>query len=213
MNKSLINLIKVLVAVIAILCALVALRAAWKLFDPRYLQHDFYLPILICLAIGLVIGSRRSIRGFYRTLEHELTHVIFGVLCFRSPKHMLVTSERGGEAGFNGSVNWLISLCPYFFPLTAVVIALLSLITMSSIHIWMGRLIIIALGYHLAVIFSEIRIGQSDLQRHNSAFSGCFIAGIGIPLFALLMTYAAWDASGVRLWLHACRDTLRLVGI
>lgn len=198
-----INLIKLVVAVGCLGVAVVAGLAAWRVFDPRFVGWNFFQPIVISMVVGMVVGSFRLVSGFFRTLEHELTHVLFGMLCLKPPRHMLVTQESGGEAGFAGRTNWLISLSPYFFPLTAVALAGLALIVVETLWAGVGKLIFAALGYHFGAVAAELRVGQTDLSRHGNLFSACFILGLGVPICAVLFAYAGWGVSGVSLWFES----------
>lgn len=205
--------VKILVAALCVILAIIALGATWRMLDPRHTNWIVYRPAIICMAIGLVLGSMKIASGFYRTLEHELTHVIFGLLFLRRARRMLVTDSEGGYAVRDGGPNWLgahwfISLCPYFFPLTAMILAGLSFIVMASLKIWLQYLVLIALGYHLASITREIKTGQTDLSKHGNIFSACFIAGIGTPLITFLLTYAIWGPGSPGLWFDSCKVVL-----
>ena len=54
-------------------------------------------------------------KNFYSTFEHELTHLLVGLLFFKKPAHFTVTRDSGGETGLYGG-NFLITLAPYFLP-------------------------------------------------------------------------------------------------
>jgi hypothetical protein len=192
------------------LTAVSALAAAYTL-QPLLNDLSTHWPLLAAFGGGLVLGSFRRLVGFYRTLEHELTHVLFALLCFQRPKHMVVTDQRGGEAGFTGSGNFLISLAPYFFPLTAILLLGIAAIAAMPWYTWIVYLLTFALGYHVTVAIAEICIGQTDLSGHGTPFSLTVILGFGTPIEAVLLAYAAFGAGGFSTYGHAWVDAVRIV--
>ncbi len=49
------------------------------------------------------------------TFEHELTHLLFGLVFLKRPHSFVVTRHDGGSVTLSGG-NFLITLAPYFFP-------------------------------------------------------------------------------------------------
>lgn len=49
------------------------------------------------------------------TFEHEITHVLFGLLFLKLPRSFKVTRHEGGQVTMLGT-NFVITLAPYFFP-------------------------------------------------------------------------------------------------
>ena len=52
---------------------------------------------------------------FFSTFEHELTHLIAGMIFFKKPEKFNVTASQGGNVSLHGN-NFLITLAPYFLP-------------------------------------------------------------------------------------------------
>ncbi|NNF00979.1 MAG: hypothetical protein HKN25_18325 [Pyrinomonadaceae bacterium] len=75
---------------------------------------------LISFGIGFVLFLivwvifRRALQVVC-TFEHELTHLVFGLLFLKRPHAFVVTLREGGHVKLSGS-NFLIFLAPYFFP-------------------------------------------------------------------------------------------------
>lgn len=202
-------LIKLPVAILFLVSAFVSALAAGTVFRPLLQAGVTHWPWWLAGGVGLAAGLWRGFSGFYRTLEHELTHVIFALLFLQPPRHLVVTHERGGEAGYAGSGNFIISLAPYFFPLTAVVISGVTALAADSLRGRLVLLVITALGYHLTVVLGELRVGQTDLSRHRTWFSATVIAGIGLPVLTVLLAFAVGGGSTVtdygRAWLESAR--------
>lgn len=49
------------------------------------------------------------------TFEHELTHLLFGLIFLKRPHSFVVTRHDGGSVTLSGG-NFVITLAPYFFP-------------------------------------------------------------------------------------------------
>ena len=54
-------------------------------------------------------------RYFFSTFEHELTHLIVGLIFFKRPVGFHATAGEGGSTVLYGS-NFIINLAPYFLP-------------------------------------------------------------------------------------------------
>jgi len=86
----------------------------------RAFTADFFLSTECTMAIyGFFAGSilwllfGRFLQ-FFHVLEHELTHLLFGLLLFKKPK-AISASDQGGRTELYGG-NFIITLAPYFFP-------------------------------------------------------------------------------------------------
>lgn len=63
---------------------------------------------------------------FFTTLEHEFTHLLVGLLFFKSPVAINVTATDGGSVMLKGSNIW-ITLAPYYLPTTSLLLLPLGL--------------------------------------------------------------------------------------
>ncbi len=111
----------------------------------------------------------RERMSFFLTLEHELTHAIAGMLCFKAPTSLSVASN-GGEVSLTGS-NWFIQLAPYFLPpFQYVALGLTAIISPS--HRSFGMLVLGATtAFHIFSTMKETNFGQPDIQRAGPIFS------------------------------------------
>ncbi len=127
--------------------------------------------------------------GFLDTLEHELTHAIFGYLTLSPPQSLLATSEKGGEVQFHGH-NLLVALSPYFFPLTASLFLGLSfIISPSFLNTWHWFTFLL-LGNYLYRLSLEVRWIQTDLSLFGRFFSLSFILLMLFLIFSVFFHVA-----------------------
>ena len=106
---------------------------------------------------------------FFLTLEHELTHTIAGLICFKAPRHLIV-GRTEGEVGLTGS-NWFIALAPYFSPTIAYAVMALAFIVSASYQWLIAMFMGAALAYHFFSTLKELHFKQPDLQVPGMIFS------------------------------------------
>lgn len=128
---------------------------------------------------------------FLDTLEHELTHALFGYLTGHPPISLKATLRKGGNVVLGGR-NPFIVLSPYTVPLFAS-IAALALPLLSAEARDLGRWLWPALlGSYLFRWFREMHPGQSDFAEYGMVFSFLFIA-FWLPLLLLgLLVWTGW---------------------
>jgi hypothetical protein len=146
---------------------------------------DFYIdlcthPCFLAFALGLsarvllnLFGRRWRFSNpldFIDTLEHELTHALFGYVTFSPPVSLLATLEAGGEVRLKRT-NVLVALSPYFFPLWVfLAVGLGFLIKASFLPVW--NLVTFALfGSFIFRVATEFRWYQNDLKIYGRIFS------------------------------------------
>jgi hypothetical protein len=143
-------------------------------------------PLTLCLAGG--IGFRVLFRAFMRrmgkddpldfidTLEHELTHAVFGYLTLCPPVSLSASLKSGGEVQLKGS-NPLAALAPYFFPLWCWILIMLGLVVQSGLQPSLDRMVFFALGSFYYRLAREFRWRQTDLHLYGILFS-CLMVGL-----------------------------------
>jgi hypothetical protein len=129
---------------------------------------------------------KRAWGSMLSTLEHELTHALFGLLTFRMARSLKVTWNSGGHVTFQGPVNWLILIAPYWFP--TATFALFSLLYLGvlepspTLSAWLG----ISVAYHLTSTWIETHSEQSDLSRAGFLFCWCTLPFLNTCAYGLI---------------------------
>lgn len=120
---------------------------------------------------------------YLKTLEHELTHILVGLLFLKVPVGMRVTAFDGGRAdyvGFGATGETWIALAPYFFPTLPFIILLIArLIGVEGL----GVILVLGFGtsFHIFTTWEETHATQSDIRK-----VGLFRAVLILPLMNLL---------------------------
>lgn len=200
-------------------------QAAWK-------TESFWFFTLGCvLALVQFLYFARPVVAY--VFGHELTHLIFAVLCFGKVHEFKVT-RQGGFVVVSKN-NWLISLSPYFFPIYAVAASLLfwaiakKVDLEAPIHLgwtllpyyklrWITQTVLGALwGFHMAFTVWMIRRSQPDLVMNQLFFSLNVIVLVNLAMLCAMLALATpnmgwgafvdvWQESG-KTFLQACGET------
>lgn len=138
--------------------------------------------------------------GFWDTLEHELTHILFAVVMFK-PVHALSVIRGGGGATWLGKeANFLIRLAPYFFPTFPMLVILLKPIIQPAYFNYYMAFLGILMSYHIFSSIKESHPWQTDIIEEGRFFSYVFIF-LMHPIFLsciLLVVLDGWNG----FWLY-----------
>ena len=151
---------------------------------------------------------RRSRFSFFMTLEHELTHILFAILTFHRVTNLRVTMTRGGVMGFRGRGNWLITVAPYFVPLTSLALILVQWLTPQ----WTDPLTVMVgagFAYHLTSKAHQTHPGQSDLQKVGILFSWMLLPAAVLYFSAVVVAFALNGAAQVATYSADVWETTR----
>jgi len=108
-----------------------------------------------------------SVWCYLETLEHELTHLLIGLLFLKIPVSLRVSAHEGGEVrqigmGTTGQI-W-ITLAPYFFPTVSLAVLLVAYLLKTDTLFSLGVLGW-ATAFHLISNWGETSFRQTDLQK------------------------------------------------
>lgn len=142
-------------------------------------QMGFWISFSAAFLVFFIFLRQTS---FFAILKHELSHNLFVILTFHKPVALHVTSGKGGEFHYNGRANPFMLLAPYFFPLTASVLLLISLFNIQAQNLYFA-ILGVAIAFDLSTSLKDIHLKQSDLRYYGLFFSFSFI------LLALLICY------------------------
>lgn len=120
------------------------------------------------------------------TFEHEITHLLFGLLFFKTPKGFKVTMREGGHVKLTGS-NFLIYLAPYFFPTVSyLLLPFAFIIPTDYLPIYYG-ILGASLAFHLVSTWAELHLKQTDLQKSGILFSLVFLPVANLIFYGALI--------------------------
>jgi len=173
-----------------LLPALASINALIKNFSALVSSVSIAIVVVFPLVFFMRIAvdrffSRKKINNPFAladTLEHEFTHAFWGLLFLNPPGKVQAASDGNGFVEFRGS-NRLIWLSPYFFPLWAVVMLPLYLISVDEYLFAIRILHAAVLANYFLRLSRELRIWQPDIKQSGLFSSALWILAL-LPLFS-----------------------------
>ena len=147
------------------------------------------------------------------TFEHEITHVLFGLMFLKVPRSFVVTRHEGGHVTMTGG-NFLITLAPYFFPTVSYVLLPLSfLFTPKYLPLFFGVLGA-SVAFHIASTWAEIHWQQTDLHEAGIAFSLLFLPVANLIFYGALMAVIFGGREGFfKFWVYGFQESFLLIEV
>ena len=133
---------------------------------------------------------------FLNTFEHEMTHMIVGLLMFKPPHELRVTHGSGGHVVLQVGNNFIIPLAPYFLPTTSYILLLFYPLLAANYYPYFFILLGIVTSYHMFSTWQETSLVQTDIHLNGVAFSLLFILFANVLMYGLLLIFviAGWKA-------------------
>lgn len=140
-----------------------------------------------------------SVKTSMQIVAHELTHSFFALITFHKVKHIRLDPEgQGGEMGFTGGGNWLITIAPYFFPLFGFFYMLI--IPLFPENIIFNGILGYILGYHVDTVGSQIHDKQTDLPKVTYKFCWMFLPGANFWVIGSIFAFNSKGWEGVKIY-------------
>lgn len=199
-------------ALLSLMLIMPGVAALPAVFDGPVLWDQVMFAVIPCLIVFVLWFSVFPELGnsFLNTFEHELTHLIFGLLTGNRPADLDV-DQGAGAFSFKGRGNWLMTIAPYFFPTFPVFV-----IWAGGIYHWIGEALPTVYwsvfgttaGMYFASTAGEIRTNQTDLKRVGFLFSFCFLPGMHVLSIGLMLSYAAYGWAGFDFYFDILADKM-----
>ena len=129
-------------------------------------------------------------KHFYSTFEHELTHLLVGLIFLKKPAHFTVTSHSGGETGLYGG-NFIITLAPYFLPTLAFIMLPFYLIINKEFQLQFMAVFGFIVSYHVFSTIQEFSYSQPDITNSGKVFSTLFLIFANILVYGYILMFIA----------------------
>ncbi len=170
---------------------MISLKALWP-----------YLTVCGGFLVAYALVIRRFV-GSLEILQHELTHLFFGLLFLKVPTRIMAVDEphtglRGGEVqmvGGSGGGNFIIGLSPYWFPLLAVIFwGIFQVVDVSHAHL-AKQAVAISYTWFMLMNFKQLHFGQTDLRSQGLFYSCILLFNLNL-LVLLLVVFFLQDQAG-----------------
>lgn len=170
--------------------------------------YGFSIGFIIFMAIWRMFGRHLQV---VCTFEHEITHLLFGLLFFKFPKGFKVTMHDGGHVKLTGS-NFLIYLAPYFFPTVCYLILPFAFVTPTKyLPIYYG-ILGASLAFHLVSTWSELHLKQTDIQKSGIIFSIAFLPVANLIFYGVFIVLIFGKTDDfVNFWSIGIKESFNLI--
>ena len=164
-----------------------------------------------CLFVARNLFS--SAWSYLETLEHELTHLIIGLLFLKIPVGLRVSAHEGGEVrqiGFGSTGQTWVTLAPYFFPtisLFFLVIAYFLDLNQKTFFAVLGW----TTAFHLVTNWSETSFRQPDLQKAGILKTLLILPVMNLISYGSILAFVAGGRKGFgAFWLEGVKGAFSL---
>ncbi|HEY0457674.1 MAG TPA: hypothetical protein VGC97_00905 [Pyrinomonadaceae bacterium] len=179
-----------------------------SLGDARWLAFLAGLVIFFpCLFLARNLFS--SAWSYLETLEHELTHLLIGLLFLKIPVGIRVSAHEGGEVrqmGFGSTGQTWVALAPYFFPTISLFFLIFAYFIDLNTKAFLG-----VLGwttaFHLVTNWSETSFRQPDLQKAGILKTLLILPVMNLISYGSILAFVADGRKGFGVfWLEGLRS-------
>ncbi len=151
---------------------------------------------------------------YLETLEHELTHLLIGLLFLKIPVGIRVSAHEGGEVrqiGFGSTGQIWVTLAPYFFPtvsLFVLIIAYFANLNNSTLLGFLG----FTTFFHLISNWGETSFRQPDLQKAGILKTILILPVMNLICYGAVLAFVAGGAKGFgKFWTDGFCGTLETI--
>jgi hypothetical protein len=186
---------KFTLGVVSIVGTVVYGTVIFGLWDPSLLE----VPEFRAASIGFVVGAGvwallgRKL-SFFGVFEHELTHLIFGLLMFQRPRSFYASRYKGHVTAVGS--NFIDNLAPYYFPTFSYILLAAFPLLKPAAYTYFYPALGLVTGYHLVSNITEFGFRQSDVRRSGTLFSAVFCVFAGILAFGFVAAFVVGGFSG-----------------
>ena len=180
-----------------------------SLSDSRW--FSFFLGAAIFFP-SLLIAKRLfpALWSYLETLEHELTHLLVGLIFLKIPTGIRVSAHEGGEVrqiGLGTTGQTWISLAPYFFPTVSLAVLILAYFFDLNIKFMLG-----VLGwttaFHLISNWGETSFRQPDLKKAGILKTILILPVMNLICYGAVFAFVSGGQKGfVNFWIGGFDET------
>jgi hypothetical protein len=183
-----------------------------SLTDSRWIW--FLFGAIVFLPIHF-LGKRlfNSAWCYLETLEHELTHLLIGLLFLKMPVGIRVSAHEGGEVrqiGLGTTGQTWIALAPYFFPTVSLAVLVFAYFADLNTKLLLG-ILGWTTAFHLVSNWGETSFRQPDLHKAGLFKSILILPVMNLICYGAIFAFVAGGKSFGSFWLEGFRISFNSV--
>jgi len=152
--------------------------------------------------------------SYLETLEHELTHLVAGLLFLKIPVGIRVSAHEGGEVrqiGLGTTGQTWVTLAPYFFPTVSLAVLIFAYLAGLNSGLLLG-ILGWTTAFHLVTNWSETSFRQPDLQKAGLLKTLLILPVMNLICYGSVLAFVAGGGKGFgAFWYQGIRSTLGLL--
>jgi len=152
---------------------------------------------------------------YLQTLEHELTHLLIGLIFLKIPTGIRVSAHEGGEVrqiGFGTTGQIWIALAPYFFPTVSIAVLIFAYFAGLNTLLLLG-ILGWTTAFHLVTNWGETSFRQPDLQKAGILKTILILPIMNLICYGAVVAFVTDGSRGFsRFWLAGFREAFQLAG-
>lgn len=148
---------------------------------------------------------------YLETLEHELTHLLIGLLFLKIPVGIRVSAHEGGEVrqvglGTTGQI-W-VTLAPYFFPTISLAVLIFAYFADLNKQILLG-ILGWTTAFHLISNWGETSFRQPDLKKAGFLKTILILPVMNLICYGAVLAFVAGGGKGFGgFWAEGLKSSL-----
>jgi len=150
---------------------------------------------------------------YLETLEHELTHLLIGLIFLKIPTGIRVSAHEGGEVrqiGFGTTGQIWVTLAPYFFPTISVAVLIFAYFIQPNILLTLG-ILGWTTAFHLVTNWGETSFRQPDLQKAGILKTLLILPVMNLICYGAVLAFVADGSKGFsNFWVEGFSQAFRL---
>jgi hypothetical protein len=179
---------KFIIGTISVIGSIAYGKTIWGLWDSSLLEAPQFRAALVGFLIGAAAWALLGRKlAFFGVFEHELTHLIFGLIMFQRPRSFYASDRRGHVTTEGG--NFIDNLAPYYFPTFSYMLLAVFPLLKPGAYLYFYSLLGLVTGYHLVSNIAEFGFRQSDIRRSGPLFSLVFCLFAAVLAFGFLTAF------------------------
>jgi len=156
----------------------------------------------------------QSAWSYLETLEHELTHLLIGLLFLKIPVGIRVSAHEGGEVrqlGFGSTGQTWVALAPYFFPTVSLFVLVFAFFIDLNQRTFLA-LLGWTTAFHLVTNWGETSFRQPDLKKAGIFKTLLILPVMNLICYGSILAFVADGRKGfTAFWLDSLTGAFFLV--
>lgn len=151
---------------------------------------------------------------YLQTLEHELAHLLIGLLFLKIPVGFRVSAHEGGEVrqiGLGTTGQTWVTLAPYFFPTISLFVVVVAYFADLDTKILLG-ILGWTTAFHLVTNWTETSFRQPDLQKAGILKTLLILPVMNLICYGAVFAFVVAGSKGfAQFWTQGFAETFNAV--